>query len=118
MDEYMPATERARSESSNAEEQKHRAIMTQQGAVMLLLQIHDCIAMTDKSTLNAASIEQPALAFRRPISYLPLPQHFSRSSNSTTQAKSTTSSQPSEALLALTNLASMEDDSPRNVIST
>ena len=41
---------------SLSKEQKHRATMTQQGTVKLLLQIRDRIAKTDKSTPDAASI--------------------------------------------------------------
>jgi hypothetical protein len=115
---------------SLSKEQKHRATMTQQGAVKLLLQIRDRIAKTDKSTPDAASIEHSA---SHALARLLISVNPSHTFSATLPATSATSALISlleldpaseernllptfEALLALTNLASMEDDSPRNLI--
>jgi len=113
-----------------SKEQKHRATMTQQGAVKLLLQIRDRIAKTDKSTPDAASIEHSASHALARLLISVNPSHtFSAALPATSavsaliqlleldQASEERNLLPTfEALLALTNLASMEDDSPRNLL--
>lgn len=115
---------------SLCKEQKHRATMAQQGAVRLLLQIHERIAKTDKSTPDAASIEHSAShALARLLISINPTHTFSAALPATTAvsaliqllefdlASEERNLLPTfEALLALTNLASMEDDSPRNLL--
>lgn len=122
-------------------EQKHRANMAQQGAVKLLLQIRDRVAKTDKSTPEASLIERTAahalarlLISLNPIhifsaalpatsavsALLPLLSDETSSSPSnnplTTQTPSHDLLPTFEALLALTNLASLPNDStPRDL---
>lgn len=115
---------------SLTKEQKHRASMAQQGAVKLLLQIRDRIAKTDKSTPDAASIEHAASHALARILISINPTHAFTAALPATSAVSALiqlleldqSSEERnllptfEALLALTNLASMEDDSPRDLV--
>lgn len=115
---------------SLSKEQKHRAQMAQQGAVKLLLQIRERIAKTDKSTPDASSIEHSAShALARLLISINPAHTFSTSLPVTSavsaliqlldldQASEERNLLPCfEALLALTNLASMDDDSPRNLL--
>jgi hypothetical protein len=115
---------------SLSKEQKHRAQMAQQGAVKLLLQIRDRISKTDKSTPDASSIEHSAAhALARLLISINPAHTFSTSLPATSavsaliqlleldQASEERNLLPTfEALLALTNLASMEDDAPRNLL--
>lgn len=113
-----------------SKEQKHRPSMAQQGAVRLLLQIHERIAKTDKSTPDASAIEHSAAhALARLLISINPTHTFSAALPATSavsaliqlleldQASEERNLLPTfEALLALTNLASMEDESPRNLI--
>jgi hypothetical protein len=115
---------------SLSKEQKHRAQMAQQGAVKVLLQIRDRISKTDKSTPDASSIEHSAAhALARLLISINPAHTFSTSLPATSavsaliqlleldQASEERNLLPTfEALLALTNLASMEDDAPRNLL--
>lgn len=115
---------------SLSKEQKHRAQMAQQGAVKLLLQIRERIAKTDKSTPDASSIEHSAShALARLLISINPAHTFSTSLPATSavsaliqlldldQASEERNLLPTfEALLALTNLASMEDETPRNLL--
>ena len=114
---------------SLSKEQKHRAKMAQQGAVKLLLQIRDRIAKSDKPTGDASLIERNAAhgIARLLISVNPshvfsaaLPGSSAVSALvpllSPDQDSEQTDRLPTfEALLALTNLASMEDDAIRDL---
>ena len=114
---------------SLAREQKHRAKMAQQGSVKLLLQIEERISHSDKSTAEASVIERDAAhALARLLISLD-PSHVFSSSLPASSAVSAIASLLSqdqdseqrnllptfEALLALTNLASMEDNSIRDL---
>ncbi|GAB7326094.1 hypothetical protein MBLNU13_g10117t1 [Cladosporium sp. NU13] len=115
---------------SLSKEQKHRAQMAQQGAVKLLLQIRERIAKTDKSTPDASSIEHSAShALARLLISINPAHTFSTALPATSavsaliqlldldQASEERNLLPTfEALLALTNLASMEDETPRNLL--
>lgn len=115
---------------SLSKEQKHRAQMAQQGAVKLLLQIRERVAKTDKSTPDASSIEHSASHALARLLISVNPAHtFSTSLPATSavsaliqlldldQASEERNLLPTfEALLALTNLASMEDETPRNLL--
>ena len=114
---------------SLAREQKHRAKMAQQGSVKLLLQIKDRVAKTDKSTAEASVIERDAAHALSRILISVNPSHIFSSTFPATSAVSAIapllqqdrdSEQRNllptfEALLALTNLASMEDNSIRDL---
>ena len=114
---------------SLAKEQKHRAKMSQQGAVKLLLQIRDRLAKTDKSTTEASVIERDAAHALARLLISINPVHIFSSSLPASSAVSaivpllsqdqdsdTRNLLPTfEALLALTNLASMEDNSIRDL---
>ncbi|KAH9827983.1 putative actin cytoskeleton organization protein (Cro1) [Teratosphaeria destructans] len=115
---------------SLSKEQKHRAKMAQQGAIKLLLQIRERIAKTDKSTAEAAVIERSASHALARLLISVNPAHVFTSGLPASSAVgallpllSTDSDSEQrdllptfEALLALTNLASMEDDTPRDLI--
>ncbi|GAB7362290.1 hypothetical protein MBLNU230_g2308t1 [Neophaeotheca triangularis] len=119
-------------------EQKHRAKMAQQNAIKLLLQIRDRVSKTDKSTPEAAQIERtaahalarllislnpshifsPTLPATSAVSALiPLLSDTPPTTTSTLSADTPTDLLPTfEALLALTNLASLPNDpSPRDL---
>ena len=112
-----------------AREQKHRAMMAQQGAVKLLLQIKDRIAKTDKSTADASLIERNAAHGLARLLISVDPAHVFSGTISASSAVSALAPLLSqdldsehrnllptfESLLALTNLASMEDDSIRDL---
>lgn len=114
---------------SLARERKHRAKMSQQGAVKLLLQVKDRIAKTDNSTTEASLIERNAAHAVARLLISLNPAHIFSGTLSASSAvsmlapllKQDTDSEhrnllPTfEALLALTNLASMEDDSIRDL---
>ena len=114
---------------SLAREQKHRAKMAQQGAVKLLLQIKDRIAKIDKSTTEASLIECNAAHAIARVLISVNPEHIFSGTLSASSAVSALapllkqdmdSEQRNllptfEALLALTNLASMSDDSVREL---
>lgn len=113
-----------------SKEQKHRAKMAQQGAVRLLLQIRERVAKTDKSTADASIIERNASHALARLLISVNPAHVFSSNLSASSAVSALAPLLSidsdseqrdllptfEALLALTNLASMEDESPKNLI--
>lgn len=115
-----------------AQEQKHRAKMTQQGAVKLLLQIRERVAKTDKATQDASLIERSAAHALARLLISINPAHIFSSSLPVSSAVSALVQllEPDkagddqernllptfEALLALTNLASMDDDSPRELL--
>lgn len=115
---------------SLAKEQKHRATMAQQGAVKLLLQIKDRIAKTDKSSQDASTVERTAShALARLLISINPTHAFTAALPATSavsalvtlldldQASEERNLLPTfEALLALTNLASMEDEAPRNLL--
>ncbi|KAF2767157.1 ARM repeat-containing protein [Teratosphaeria nubilosa] len=115
---------------SLSKEQKHRAKMAQQGAIKLLLQIRDRIAKTDKSTAEAAVIERSASHALARLLISVNPAHVFTSALPASSAVSallpllsvdSDSEQRDllptfEALLALTNLASIEEDTPRDLI--
>ena len=112
-----------------AKEQKNRAKMTQQGAVKLLLHIRDRIANTDKSTSEASVIGREAAHALARLLISTNPSHIFSSSLPASSAVSglvplLSQDQDNEqrnllptfeALLALTNLASMEDNSIRDL---
>ena len=114
---------------SLAREQKHRAKMAQQGAAKLLLQIKERVAKTDKPTTEASLIERIAAHALARILISVDPSHvFSATlpASSAVSALAPLLSQDMdsehrnllptfESLLALTNLASMEDDSIREL---
>ncbi|KAK4494098.1 hypothetical protein PRZ48_014396 [Zasmidium cellare] len=113
-----------------AKEQKHRAKMAQQGAVRLLLQIRERVAKTDKSTAEASIIERNASHALARLLISVNPAHVFSSNLSASSAVSalvpllsidSDSEQRDllptfEALLALTNLASTEDDSAKELL--
>ena len=110
-------------------EQKHRSKMAQQGSVKLLLQIRDRLAKTDKSTNQASAIERDAAHALARMLISINPTHMFSSSLSASSAVSALVPLLSqdqdyeqrnllptfEALLALTNLASTEDNSIRDL---
>lgn len=112
-----------------SKEQKHRNKMVQQGAVKLLLQIRERIAKTDKSTAEASVIERNASHTLGRLLISMNPSHVFSSSLPASSAVTAlipllSYDQESEhrdllptfeALLALTNLASMEDNSIRDL---
>ncbi|CAK3990080.1 related to actin cytoskeleton organization (Cro1) [Lecanosticta acicola] len=112
-----------------SQEQKHRTKMVQQGAVKLLLQIRERIAKTDKSTSEASIIERNASHTLARLLISVNPSHVFSSSLPASSAVTAlipllSYDQESEqrdllptfeALLALTNLASMEDNSVRDL---
>jgi hypothetical protein len=111
-------------------EQKHRAKMVQQGAVKVLLQIRERIAKTDKSTAEASSIDRNASHALARLLVSVNPAHVFSSTLPVSTAVSslipllnydTDSEQRDllptfESLLSLTNLASMEDPTARDLI--
>ncbi|KAI5362655.1 putative armadillo-like helical, UNC-45/Cro1/She4, central domain-containing protein [Septoria linicola] len=113
-----------------AKEQKHRTKMVSQGAVKLLLQIRERIAKTDKSTAEASIIDRNASHALARLLISVNPAHvFSAALLASTAVSSliplltydTDAEQRDllpafEALLALTNLASMEDPVARDVL--
>lgn len=115
---------------SLAKEQKHRATMAQQGTVKLLLQIRDRIAKTDKSSQDASTVERTASHALARLLISINPTHAFTAALPATSAVSAlvplldldlASEERNllptfEALLALTNLASMEDEAPRNLL--
>lgn len=114
---------------SMSKEQKHRPKMAQQGAVKLLLQIRERVAATDKSTAEASSILRSASHALARLLISVNPAHVFSATLSASAAVSALiplldldpeSEQRDllptfESLLALTNLASMEDPSPREL---
>lgn len=114
---------------ASANQQKHRAKMAQQGAVKLLLQIRDRVAKTDKSTVEASAIERDAAHALARLLISINPTHVFSAGIPASSAVSAlvpllSQDQDSEqrnllptfeALLALTNLASMEDNSIRDL---
>jgi hypothetical protein len=114
---------------SLAREQKHRAKMAQQGAVKLLLQIKERLAKTDKATAEVSLIERNAAHALARLLISVNPEHIFSGTLSASSAVSALapllkpdmdSEQRNllpafEALLALTNLASMSDDSVRDL---
>jgi protein unc-45 len=115
---------------SLAKQQSHRPRMAQQGAVRLLLQIRDRIAKTDKSTAEAAAIERGASHALARLLISVNPEHVFTSGLPASSGVSAllpllSNDEDSEqrdllpvfeALLALTNLASMEDPTARDLI--
>ena len=109
--------------------QKHRPKMTQQGAVRLLLQIRDRINKTDKSASEASAIERSAAHALARLLISVNPGHvFSASLPASSavsalipllsldQESETRDLLPTfESLLALTNLASMDDHAARDL---
>ena len=114
---------------SLAREQKHRAKMTQQGAVRLLMQIRDRLAKSDKPSPEASQIERNAAHALARLLISVNPEHVFSSSLPASSAVSALVTLLSidrdseqrtllptfESLLALTNLASMQDDSVREL---
>lgn len=114
---------------SMSKEQKHRPKMAQQGAVKLLLQIRERVASTDKSTAEASGILRSASHALARLLISVNPAHVFSATLSASAAVSALiplleldpeSEQRDllptfEALLALTNLASMEDSAPREL---
>ena len=112
-----------------SKEQKHRAQMAQQGAVKLLLQFKERIAKTDKATDEASVIERDAAHGLARLLISVNPSHVFSANLPTSSAVSAlapllSQDQDSEqrnllptfeALLALTNLASMDDNSIRDL---
>ena len=116
---------------SLAKEQKNRPRMAQQGAVRLLLQIRDRLSKTDHPIADSALIEHNAAhaLARLLISVNPahvfsaaLPPSSAVSAVAPLLSITETSEQQRdllptfEALLALTNLASMDDPTPRDLL--
>lgn len=115
---------------SLSREQKHRTKMVQQGAIKLLLQIRERIAKTDKSTGEASIIERHASHAIARLLISVNPAHvfsatFPASSAVSSLIPLLTHDQDSEqrdllptfeSLLALTNVASMEDPTARDLI--
>lgn len=115
---------------SVAKEQKHRAKMAQQGAVRLVLQIHNQTAKTDKSTSEAALIQRGAAHTLARLLISVNPAHVFSAGMPATSAVSALATSLTddgsgeqrdllpifEALLALTNLASMDDATARELI--
>ncbi|SMR61614.1 unnamed protein product [Zymoseptoria tritici ST99CH_3D1] len=114
---------------SLSKDQKHRPQMAQQGAIKLLLQIRDRLVKTDKSTPEASSIERSASHALARLLISVNPSHVFSATLSASSAVSTlipllTIDQDAEqrdllptfeALLALTNLASMQDNAIRDL---
>lgn len=114
---------------SLSREQKHRAKMTQQGAIKLLLQIRERVVKSDNATPEARAIERNAAHALARILVSINPNHVFTSAMPASSAVSAllsllTQDQDSEqrdllptfeALLALTNLASMDDDAVRAI---
>lgn len=114
---------------SLSKEQKHRPKMAQQGAVKLLLQIRERVAATDKSTAEASGILRSASHALARLLISVNPAHVFSATLSASAAVSALipllqldpeSEQRDllptfESLLALTNLASMDDPSPREL---
>lgn len=114
---------------SLSREQKHRAKMAQQGAIKLLLQIRERVAKTDKSTSSTSSIEHETSHTLARLLISVNPSHVFTAGVPASSAVSAlvpllSLDQESEernllptfeALLALTNLASMEDNSVRDL---
>lgn len=115
---------------SLAREQKHRTKLAQEGAVRLLLQVRDRIAKGDKSSPEAASISRDAAHALARLLISLNPEHTFSTALPASNAVSAlapllTLDRDSEqrdllptfeALLALTNLASIEDDTIRDLI--
>lgn len=115
---------------SLSREQKHRSKMVQQGAVKLLLQIRERIAKTDKSTPEASLIERNASHALARLLISVNPAHVFTATLPISSAVSallplltydTDSEQRDllptfESLLALTNLASLEDATARDLL--
>ncbi|PPJ57531.1 hypothetical protein CBER1_06266 [Cercospora berteroae] len=113
-----------------AKEQKHRTKMVSQGSVKLLLQIRERIAKTDKSSSEASIIDRNASHALARLLISVNPAHvFSAALPVSTAVSSliplltydTDAEQRDllptfEALLALTNLASMEDSTARDLL--
>ena len=114
---------------SLAKDQHHRAKMTQQGSVRLLMQIRDRLAKSDKPSTEASQIERNAAHALARLLISTNPEHVFSSSLPASSAVSALVTLLSidrdsehrnllptfEALLALTNLASMQDDSIRDL---
>lgn len=112
-----------------SKEQKNRTKMAQQGAVKLLLQIRERVAKTDKSTAEASIIERTASHAIARLLISVNPAHVFSGTLSPSSAVSAlipllSLDQDSEqrdllptfeSLLALTNLASMDDSSARDL---
>lgn len=116
---------------SLAREQKNRPKMVSQGSVKLLLQIRERIGKTDKSSAEASTIDRNASHALARLLISVNPEHvFSAGSLPASTAVSsliplltydTDAEQRDllptfEALLALTNLASMEDATARDIL--
>ncbi|KXT03370.1 hypothetical protein AC578_3988 [Pseudocercospora eumusae] len=115
---------------SLSREQKHSSKMVQQGSVKLLLQIRERIAKTDKSTPEASTIERNASHALARLLISVNPSHVFTANLPASSAVSallpllhydTDSEQREllptfESLLALTNLASMEDPTARDLM--
>jgi protein unc-45 len=114
---------------SLAREQKHRPTMARQGAVKLLLQIKDRLGKTDEATPEASLIERDAAHALARLLISVNPSHVFSAALPASSAVSALvplltqdldSEQRNllpvfEALLALTNLASMDDNSIRDL---
>ncbi|OQO00158.1 hypothetical protein B0A48_13945 [Cryoendolithus antarcticus] len=115
---------------SLAKEQKHRPKLVQQGAVKLLLQIRDRLAKSAQPSPGADSTEHSTSHALARLLISVNPAHVFSTSIPVTSAVSALipllANDPNaternllpsfEALLALTNLASMPDPSPRDVL--
>jgi len=115
-----------------AKEQKHRAKMTQQGSIRLLLQLHDRTANVEQASAEAELIQREASHALARLLISVNPSHVFTSSLPPTSAVSALVSlldntsditeqnrdllHVFEALLALTNLASMEEATARDLI--
>lgn len=114
---------------SLAKEQHHRAKMIQQGAMRLLMQIRDRLAKSDKTFPESSQIERNAANTLARLLISTNPEHVFSSSLPASSAVSALVTLLSidkdsehrnllptfESLLALTNLASMQDDSVREL---
>ena len=112
-----------------SKEQKHRVKMTQQGAVKLLLQIRERLKSTDNLSSDASTIEREAAHALARLLISINPAHIFSSALPASSAVSALASLLNqdqeaenrnllptfEALLALTNLASMDDGSVREL---
>ena len=115
---------------SLAKEQKHRTKMVTQGSVKLLLQIRERIGKTDKSSAEASTIDRNASHALARLLISVNPEHVFSSALPVSTAVSsliplltydTDAEQRDllptfEALLALTNLASMEEPAARDLL--
>ncbi|KXL45178.1 hypothetical protein M433DRAFT_130228 [Acidomyces richmondensis BFW] len=115
-----------------AREQQHRAKMVQQGAIRLLLQIHDRAASFEEASREATLIQREASHALARLLISVNPTHVFTSSLPSTSAvrallsvldheSDVTEQQRDflpvfEAMLALTNLASMEEATARDLI--